>query len=75
MLKRGTIDTIVTALPPFHKQDVLGTVIDALAKWYRRAWHRHTSRIALSRLSQEHLRDIGLSPAEAQLEWQRPFWR
>jgi uncharacterized protein YjiS (DUF1127 family) len=41
-----------------------------LTLWHRRA----ASRAALRELSPEHLRDIGITKAEAAHEAMRPFW-
>ncbi|WP_068111505.1 DUF1127 domain-containing protein [Tropicimonas marinistellae] len=43
----------------------------AVAKWDR----RRRSRIALSKLTPSQLRDVGISPYDAQLELQKPCWR
>ena len=41
----------------------------------RVTWQRNRrSRIELSRMSPRELRDIGLSPAEAETECNKPFW-
>jgi uncharacterized protein YjiS (DUF1127 family) len=37
--------------------------------------HRHTTRRALLNLSDEQLRDIGLSHEQARQEGLKPFWR
>jgi len=39
-------------------------------------WHRRLrGRAALAGFSERELRDIGQSPAEAQMECAKPFWR
>jgi uncharacterized protein YjiS (DUF1127 family) len=39
--------------------------------WHERARQRH----ALAQLSDEHLRDIGISRSDARREACQPFWR
>ena len=41
------------------------------ATWRRRA----NDRIELSKLDSRSLRDLGISPGEAQFEVNKPFWR
>lgn len=41
-----------------------------------RIWrHRSRTRIALSRLDAERLRDIGITHTQAKREAEKPFWR
>jgi uncharacterized protein YjiS (DUF1127 family) len=41
-----------------------------------RCWRdRIRQRRELTRLDRATLRDIGVTPSEAQYEWQKPFWR
>lgn len=47
------------------------TVVVAFAKWE----DRHRTRKALKQLSNEQLRDIGLSREEALDQARRPFWQ
>lgn len=42
-----------------------------LARWQRRLQEREQ----LARIDERGLRDIGLSPAEARFEANKPFWR
>jgi uncharacterized protein YjiS (DUF1127 family) len=39
------------------------------------AWRRRRSRNLLSQLDDYMLKDIGITPAEAQFEAHKPFWR
>ena len=51
----------------------LGVALVLLGRW--RAWRlRLQTRQALRHLSDEQLRDIGLSRAQARTEVERPFW-
>lgn len=55
-----------------HKVEREGLTIGALlARWHER-WQ---SRRHLASLDQDALDDIGLSPAEARREADKPFWR
>lgn len=51
----------------------LGVALVLFGRW--RAWRRRLqTRQALRHLSDEQLRDIGLSRAQARTEVERPFW-
>lgn len=51
----------------------LGVALLLFGRW--RAWRRRLqTRQALRHLSDEQLRDIGLSRAQARTEVERPFW-
>jgi uncharacterized protein YjiS (DUF1127 family) len=39
------------------------------------AWERARTRRLISRLDARELRDLGVSPSDAQLEATKPFWR
>ena len=41
----------------------------------RRAWRRYRSRQYLGQLDAYMLKDIGVTPAEAEAEANKPFWR
>jgi uncharacterized protein YjiS (DUF1127 family) len=41
----------------------------------REGWRRWRSRVALSELDAHILKDIGVTPAEAEHEANKPFWR
>ncbi len=41
----------------------------------REGWRRHCTRVFLSQLDENMLRDIGVTPAEANYEANKPFWR
>jgi len=45
--------------------------VEIFALWRERVRGRHD----LMRLSEHQLRDIGLSPLDAETEWRKPFWR
>lgn len=45
-----------------------------LWRWLSRRLDKRRSRIALSELTDEHLRDIGLTRTEAEIEAYRSFW-
>jgi uncharacterized protein YjiS (DUF1127 family) len=40
----------------------------------REAWRRRRSRVYLSELDAHMLKDIGVTPVEAELEANKPFW-
>lgn len=61
--RRANIKHILTALPL--------TVVDTLLMWQERAFQRRALRGMDDRL----LRDIGLSPLDAEREGRKPFWR
>ena len=42
--------------------------------WFREWRRRHRSRTLLSQLSDQMLKDIGVTSAEAQHEANKPFW-
>jgi uncharacterized protein YjiS (DUF1127 family) len=39
------------------------------------AWHRTRTRRLLAEMSAHELRDIGLTPTDAEVEANKPFWR
>jgi uncharacterized protein YjiS (DUF1127 family) len=41
----------------------------------RAAWRRYRSRQRIASMDADMLKDIGVSPAEAELEANKPFWR
>ena len=41
----------------------------------QRYWQQYTTRLQLSKLTARQLRDIGLTPEQAQAEVKRPFWK
>lgn len=49
----------------------LTRILELLAVWQRRA----SEREALRRLSDHHLRDIGLTRSTIMMEVAKPFWR
>lgn len=49
----------------------LGRMFRVIATWRE----RHRSRVDLSNLPPDLLRDIGITPDQAAAEWQKPFWR
>jgi uncharacterized protein YjiS (DUF1127 family) len=51
--------------------DGLARLLARLGTW-RRRWQE---REELARLDERGLRDIGVSPAQARLEANKPFWR
>ncbi len=53
-----------------------GTSIASTIRVTLRLWHlRATQRPQLARLSDQKLRDIGLTRAQAEYEAAKPFWR
>ena len=40
----------------------------------RAAWRRHRSRQRIAQLDHRHLKDIGVTYAEAEAEANKPFW-
>jgi uncharacterized protein YjiS (DUF1127 family) len=65
----------MSALPPISlgsaAQHALVRAVETISAWHDRARQRR----ALMALSNQMLRDIGISRAEAQGEATRPFWR
>jgi uncharacterized protein YjiS (DUF1127 family) len=51
-------------------QGLLRQVVAMLATW----WRVHHDRRRLVAMSDEMLRDVGLSRADVEREFQRPFW-
>jgi uncharacterized protein YjiS (DUF1127 family) len=54
-----------------HHPEPLSRLGRALARW----WRRSRERGELARFDGRSLRDIGLTPAEAAYEINKPFWR
>jgi uncharacterized protein YjiS (DUF1127 family) len=54
-----------------HRSEPLRRLGDVLARW----WRRSRERGELARFDGRSLRDIGLTPAEAAYEINKPFWR
>lgn len=69
MTARALPRAIPTSLPPLSR--LLVSVALLLAAWEQ----RRNSRSALIRLDDHILRDIGLTPDQAQSEGTKPFWR
>lgn len=76
-----TIDTIITGsdgfrtLPPhatFARR--VTTVVCSVAAWIDRLMARRRSRLALLEMTDEQLKDIGISRADAYREANRLFW-
>ena len=59
----------IASLPPVSR--LLVTAALVLARWE----DRRRSRIALERLSDNQLQDIGVSKPEVAVEIAKPFWR
>lgn len=47
----------------------------ALAALLYRWWRNHQDRLSLSQLSEQQLKDIGISREQWQAELNKPFWR
>lgn len=69
MTARALPRALPTSLPPLSRLLVSAALL--LAAWDT----RRNSRNALIRLDDHILRDIGLSPEQAQGEAAKPFWR
>ena len=52
-------------------ENLAARIVRTLETWRRRA----RSRTELAHLGERELRDIGLTPADAAWECQKPFWR
>jgi uncharacterized protein YjiS (DUF1127 family) len=52
-------------------RDTVGSMFETLSEWRRRA----RGRAELAALDDRMLRDIGLSPADAEFLANKPFWR
>jgi uncharacterized protein YjiS (DUF1127 family) len=65
------LDYLQARQPPSPVAQLAIRVAVVFAKWD----HRRRSRIALSKLCNHQLRDIGISAHTALTEAQRPFWR
>ena len=63
-----TLQAVGVALRTFRKP--LTDVVVKLRRWHQLS----NERVELSRLSDERLRDIGLSRADVVREASRPFW-
>ncbi|MFC5990134.1 DUF1127 domain-containing protein [Limoniibacter endophyticus] len=77
----STIDTISSGPVPTRRgivsapsRLIIRTLI-TVSDWVSNCAERRRSRRALAALSDEHLRDIGLSRADAANEANVPFWR
>ncbi len=75
----STIDTIEVKCPAethgggTQKHAMSGT-IPALFAWFGRAMLKRRTRMHLSELNNDLLKDIGVAPAEARREVKRFFW-
>ena len=69
MTARARPRALPGSLPPLSR--LLVSVALMLAAWDQ----RRISRNALTRLDDHILRDIGLTPDQAQTECAKPFWR
>jgi len=54
-----------------HRSEPLSGLRRTLTQW----WRRNRERGELARFDGRSLRDIGLTPAEATYEINKPFWR
>ncbi len=54
-----------------QEKDGLARLLATLGRWRRRMREREQ----LARLDERALRDIGVSPAQARVEADKPFWR
>ncbi len=54
-----------------QEPDLLSRALSALRRWRRRIVEREQ----LARLDERALRDIGVTPAQAYFEVNKPFWR
>lgn len=74
----GTIDTFAgRARPGSRRQPVRISFLAActwLVRWLRLSAERRRQRRDLTELTDDQLRDIGLSRGEARREAARPFW-
>ncbi|PSH66128.1 MULTISPECIES: DUF1127 domain-containing protein [Phyllobacterium] len=75
----STIDTIRRrGGSEIHKASTgnrgLVRTISALSAWYGNAMVKRRTRLHLSELSDELLKDVGIAPADARREFGRPFW-
>lgn len=52
-------------------EDALARLVATLGRWGRRMREREQ----LARLTELELRDIGVAPAQARVEANKPFWR
>lgn len=58
------------ASAPYGASSLLVRMIKRIARWRALARERR----ALAALSEEALKDLGLTRAEQEAEWKRPFW-
>lgn len=56
------------------KSPVLAALLQGSLIWFRAHLERHRSRRILMAMSDEQLKDIGLSRSTAYAEGARPFW-
>jgi uncharacterized protein YjiS (DUF1127 family) len=64
-----------TATAPTQGEPVRQSSAPVLFGLLREGWRRHCTRAFLSQLDERMLRDIGVTPAEADYEANKPFWR
>ncbi|WP_315919666.1 DUF1127 domain-containing protein [Mesorhizobium sp. SP-1A] len=76
----GTIDTINLARTGFRRVPAdtfarrMGRLVRSLFIWIDRLLEHRRSRLALLELTDDQLKDIGISRADAYREGTRPFW-
>lgn len=65
-----TIDTIAAEVPPKQASAAAGVALSVrgMGEWLKRRWRRRTTRVHLSELTEQQLRDVGLSPEMAARE-------
>lgn len=71
----GAIDTMSHSVDsPATGRRTLGAAVLAAITWFDQAMERRRSRRALLELTDDQLKDIGISRAQAYGEAYRPFW-
>ncbi|WP_462383931.1 DUF1127 domain-containing protein [Pseudomonas sp. Marseille-QA0892] len=70
MKAKALYETSSHASAPCDASSLLVRAFKRIARWRALARQRR----ALASLSEEALKDIGLTRAEQEAEWKRPFW-
>lgn len=73
----STIDTMQSSCgsrAPADEYPATNSTLMVMFNWLVTVLAKRSSRIHLSELSDDQLRDIGISKGEARQEVERPFW-